>query len=59
MARVMDQSVGFLQFVDRCGLVPGVTVSTDGKEEMADAIRVRRVARMRSPWGPRRQAKFK
>ena len=41
IARVIDQSAGFLQFIDRCGLIPGVAVSTEGREEMADAIRVR------------------
>jgi DtxR family Mn-dependent transcriptional regulator len=41
IARVVDQSTSFLQFIDRCGLVPGVTITTEGREEMADAIRVR------------------
>jgi DtxR family Mn-dependent transcriptional regulator len=41
VARVMDQAPAFLQFADRCGLVPGVTVTMEGRDEMADAIRVR------------------
>lgn len=41
IARVTDQSTAFLQFVDGRGLVPGVTVVMEGRDEMADAIRVR------------------
>ena len=41
VARVLDQGPDFLQFVDRCGLVPGVTLTLEGREAMADAIRVR------------------
>ncbi len=41
VARVVDQGPAFLQFVDRCGLVPGVTVALEGREELADSVRVR------------------
>ena len=41
VARVVDQSPTFLQFVERCGLMPGVLVTMEGREEMADAIRVK------------------
>jgi Fe2+ transport system protein FeoA len=38
---VVDQGPAFLQFVDRCGLVPGVIVALEGREELADSVRVR------------------
>lgn len=41
IARVIDQSAPFLQFVRRCGLVPGVTVTLEHRDEVADAVRVR------------------
>jgi len=41
VARIMDQSPAFLQFIDSRGLVPGVTVLMEGREEMADSIRIR------------------
>ncbi|HSU68726.1 MAG TPA: metal-dependent transcriptional regulator [Tepidisphaeraceae bacterium] len=41
IARVVDQSPTFLQFVERCGLMPGVLVTMEGCEEMADAVRVK------------------
>lgn len=41
VARVVDQGPDFLQFLDRCGLVPGVTLTLEGREAMAEAIRVR------------------
>lgn len=40
IARVLDQSPAFLQFVNRCGLMPGVAVVMEGREDMADAVRV-------------------
>jgi DtxR family transcriptional regulator, Mn-dependent transcriptional regulator len=43
IARVIDQSPAFLQFVHRCGLVPGVTIALERRDEIADAIRVRPV----------------
>jgi DtxR family Mn-dependent transcriptional regulator len=41
IARIIDQAPAFLQFADRCGLVPGVAVMMEGRDELADAIRVR------------------
>jgi len=41
IARVMDQEPGFLQFVERCGLMPGVTVTVEGRDELADSVRIR------------------
>ena len=41
VARVIDQDAAFLQFVDRCGLVPGVVVTVEVRDELADAVWVR------------------
>ena len=41
VARVIDQDAGFLQFVDRCGLVPGVSVTVEVRDQLADAVWVR------------------
>jgi DtxR family Mn-dependent transcriptional regulator len=41
IARVTDQEPAFLQFVERCGLMPGVSVTIDGRDDLADAVRVR------------------
>ncbi len=41
IARVIDQGPEFLQFADRCGLVPGATVSLEAREQIADSVRVR------------------
>lgn len=41
VARVMDQDPAFLQFVNRCGLLPGVEVSVEVRDELADAVWVR------------------
>src|SRR5205085_10920113 len=41
IARVIDQDPPFLQFVDRCGLTPGVAVVVEGRHALADAVRVR------------------
>ena len=41
VARIVDQEPGFLQFVERCGLVPGVILNIESREELADAIRLR------------------
>jgi DtxR family Mn-dependent transcriptional regulator len=40
VARVVDQEAAFLQFVDRCGLTPGVTVSVEQRDEQSDAVGV-------------------
>ena len=41
VARIVDQAPAFLQFVDRCGLVPDVVVAVEGRDEMADAVRIK------------------
>ena len=41
VARVIDQDPAFLQFVERCGLMPGVTVRVEVRDALADAIWVR------------------
>lgn len=41
VARVIDQEPEFLQFVERCGLTPGITLMVEGREPQADAVSVR------------------
>jgi DtxR family Mn-dependent transcriptional regulator len=41
VARVVDQEAHFLQFVDRCGLMPGVTVKVESRDEQGDAVGIR------------------
>ena len=41
IARVLDQEPAFLQFVDRCGLIPGVNVKVDTRDVQSDAVAVR------------------
>src|SRR5579864_2550592 len=41
IARIIDQDPAFLQFVDRCGLMPGTSVAVESRDTLADAIRVR------------------
>src|SRR4051812_27715253 len=41
VARVIDQDSAFLQFVERCGLMPGVTVAVEVRDTLADAVWVR------------------
>jgi DtxR family Mn-dependent transcriptional regulator len=41
VARVIDQDPSFLQFVGRCGLVPGVSVTVEVRDDLADAVWVR------------------
>jgi len=41
IARVLDQDPAFLQFVDRCGLMPGVNVTVEVRDALADAVWVR------------------
>jgi DtxR family Mn-dependent transcriptional regulator len=38
IARVVDQEAAFLQFVERCGLTPGVTVRVERRDEQSDAV---------------------
>ena len=41
VARVIDQGPAFLQFVDRCGLVPGTAVTVEARDAAADSVSVR------------------
>lgn len=41
VSRVMDQEPQFLQFVERCGLMPGVAVTVERRESYADSVTVR------------------
>ena len=41
IARVVDQGASFLQFLDRCGLTPGVLVKVDSRDSAADAVQIR------------------
>jgi DtxR family Mn-dependent transcriptional regulator len=41
VARVVDQGPDFLQFVHRCGLLPGTELIVEARDDIADAIRVR------------------
>lgn len=41
VARVIDQEPRFLQFVEKCGLLPGTAVVLESQDAMADAVRVR------------------
>jgi DtxR family transcriptional regulator, Mn-dependent transcriptional regulator len=41
VARVIDQEPAFLQFVNRCGLTPGVTVTVENRDEIAQAVQVK------------------
>ena len=41
IARVLDQDTPFLQFLDRAGLKPGVTLTVNGHDEQADSISVK------------------
>lgn len=41
IARVVDQDPQFLQFVNRCGLMPGLTVVVEVRDSLAGAVWVR------------------
>jgi DtxR family Mn-dependent transcriptional regulator len=41
VARVVDQDAAFLQFVERCGLKPGVSITVEAQDTLADAVTVR------------------
>lgn len=41
IARVVDQEPAFLQFINRCGLVPEVMVTVERREPSADAVVIR------------------
>jgi hypothetical protein len=38
VARVVDQDAGFLQFVERCGMMPGATLTVMSRVIRADAV---------------------
>lgn len=38
VARVVDQDAGFLQFVERCGMMPGSTLTVIARDHRADAV---------------------
>src|SRR3954453_2138998 len=38
VARVIDQDPGFLQFVERCGLLPGTAVTVESRNPLADPV---------------------
>ena len=40
VARVIDQDPGFLQFVERCGLLPGTAVTIEARNPQADSVAV-------------------
>jgi DtxR family Mn-dependent transcriptional regulator len=41
VARVVDQGPDFLQFVHRCGLLPGTALTIEARDDIADAVSVR------------------
>jgi DtxR family Mn-dependent transcriptional regulator len=41
IARVLDQDPPFLQFINRCGLTPGVEVTVESRDKLADAVVIR------------------
>jgi DtxR family Mn-dependent transcriptional regulator len=41
IARVVDQSPSFLQFIERQGLMPGSTVTVEKREPAAEAVKIR------------------
>jgi DtxR family Mn-dependent transcriptional regulator len=41
IARIVDQDPPFLQFLDRAGLRPGVTITINSRDEHADSISVK------------------
>jgi DtxR family Mn-dependent transcriptional regulator len=58
VARVIDQDPAFLQFVERCGLMPGVTVAVQVRDKLADAVWVRPGERRPIPLGTSAAAKI-
>ena len=41
IARIVDQEPAFLQFVNRCGLVPGVSVKVESRDALGDSTTIR------------------
>lgn len=58
IARVLDQDAAFLQFAEKSGLVPGVAVVVESREEAADAVVVRPQGRRAVTLGPAAAGKF-
>ncbi|HLL90838.1 MAG TPA: FeoA family protein, partial [Tepidisphaeraceae bacterium] len=58
VARVADQDVAFLQFVDRCRLTPGTTVTVESIDPAADAVHVKPRAGERVTLGTAAAAKI-
>jgi DtxR family Mn-dependent transcriptional regulator len=58
VARVIDQDPAFLQFVERCGLMPGVPVTVEVRDELAGAVWVRPGDRQPIPLGTSAAAKI-
>lgn len=58
VARVIDQDPAFLQFVERCGLMPGVAVTVQVRDKLADAIWVKPGERRAIPLGTSAAAKI-
>ncbi len=58
VARIIDQDPAFLQFVERCGLMPGVSVAVQVRDKLADAIWVRPGDRRAIPLGTTAAAKI-
>jgi DtxR family Mn-dependent transcriptional regulator len=58
VARITDQDPAFLQFVERCGLRPGVTLTVESRDPMADAVIVRPKDRKSMTLGPAAAAKI-
>lgn len=45
ITRIIDQDAAFLQFVERCGLMPGISVTVEKRDAPADAVLIRPVDR--------------
>ena len=41
VARITDQEPVFLQFINRCSLTPGVNVTVEKRDEIAEAVQIR------------------
>jgi DtxR family Mn-dependent transcriptional regulator len=52
VARVIDQDPAFLQFVERCGLMPGTSLVVQVRDKLADAVWVRPGEGRPGPMGP-------
>ena len=57
VARVIDQDPPFLQFVEKCGLTPGVNVTVETRDPHADAVQVQPAGKPKVTLGspPRRR----